>query len=613
MTVSVQAHARKTGNANREGPTDHGDVLTAQTGKGHDGASTDVKWRRVLVLFLNIVTTVLLFAAMVLLLSYQGLVLAEWIMLAAYGATLPWLSIGLWNSLIGLLLDRRYDADAAGHVTPALNRITGTEPVTSRIAIVMPLRNEDPSMSLQRFGSLQRALGVTRWASQFDFHVLSDSDQQDIIQREEAGVAAWQSAAPEASIHYRRRTDNAGYKAGNIAEFLHRCGDDYDFFIPLDADSVMGAETVLRLVRVMQAAPEIGILQTLVSGLPSKTFFTRAFQFGMRHGMRSYTLGAAWWQGDCGPNWGHNAIMRTAPFRDYCMLPVLKGKGPLSGYILSHDQLEAVLMRRAGFEVRVLAEESESHEENPPSLTDFIRRELRWCNGNMEYLKLLGLRGLAPVSRIQLYLAIQMYIAAPAWILFILIGAALASQSEQLEGMPVWGGVTLFAVLMTLNLMPKFMGLGQVLAEEARVESYGGRKRVIWGGVAEILVSMLTAPVVAFGLTLFLIGLLFGKRVGWDAQQRTRERLYWSEATRVLWPQTLAGLALTAWLTVSAPWALLFGAPMLISLLLAIPIAVLSTAPQISRWSMRIGLFDIPEDRLQESGPGFQSLQADIA
>jgi membrane glycosyltransferase len=613
VTVSVQAHAKKTGKAGPDGPNDHRDARKAQSWMRDDRSTTSVRRRRFLVLFLNIVTIGLLFAAMMLLLSNQGLVLAEWIMLAAYGVTLPWLSIGLWNSLIGLLLDRRYGGAAAGHVTPALKRITGTEPVTSRIAIVMPLRNEDPSMSLQRFASLQRALGVTRWASQFDFHVLSDSDQPDIVQREEDGMAAWQLATPETSIHYRRRTDNAGYKAGNIAEFLHRCGDDYDFFIPLDADSVMGAETVLRLVRVMQAAPEIGILQTLVTGLPSKTFFTRAFQFGMRHGMRSYTLGSAWWQGDCGPNWGHNAIMRTAPFREHCMLPVLKGKGPLSGHILSHDQVEAALMRRAGYEVRVLAEESESHEENPPSLTDFIRRELRWCNGNMQYLKLLGLRGLAPVSRIQLYLAIQMYIAAPAWILFVLMSAGLASQSEQLEGMPVWGGLTLFAVLMTLNLMPKFMGLGQVLAEEARVESYGGRKRVIWGGVAEIFVSMLTAPIVAFGLSVFLVGLLFGRRVGWDAQQRTRERLYWSEAARVLWPQTLAGLALTAWLAVSAPWALLFGAPMLLSMVLAIPIAVLSTAPQISRRSMRIGLFDIPEDRLKEPGAGYQGLQVDVA
>ncbi|WP_300062727.1 glucans biosynthesis glucosyltransferase MdoH [uncultured Roseobacter sp.] len=569
--------------------------------------------RRYLVLSLNAVTIALLLFAMISLMSTGGMILAEWVMLIAYGITLPWLSIGLWNSLIGFALDRKYRLDAAEHVTPALGRISGHEPIRTKTAIIMPLRNEDPSDSLRRFADVQRALGKTRWGAQFEFHVLSDSDHVDIILREEAAFAKWRTSAPDVTIEYRRRDDNSGYKAGNVAEFLERCGDRYDFFIPLDADSVMGAETVLRLVRVMQTSPEIGILQSLVTGLPSKTFFTRAFQFGMRHGMRSYTLGSAWWQADCGPNWGHNAIMRAAAFREHCMLPVLPGSGPLSGHILSHDQLEAALMRRAGYEVRVLAEESESHEENPPSLADFIRRELRWCNGNMQYLRMLGQPGLLPVSRIQLYLAIQMYLAAPAWIVFILVGAGLAAVPKQFEGISVTGGLALFAVLMTLNLMPKLMGLGQILAEAARAEAYGGRKRVVVSGAAEILVSMLMAPIVAFGLTIFLIGLVFGKRVGWDAQQRSRARLHWSEAVRVLWPQTMAGLALAVWLAAFAPWALLFAAPMLLSFCFAIPIAVLSTTPALSQWSIRRGLFDIPEDRREKVPLLEQDLQADAA
>ncbi|MGZ2255910.1 glucans biosynthesis glucosyltransferase MdoH [Roseobacter sp. A03A-229] len=569
--------------------------------------------RRQFVLALNLVTIGLLFAAMVKILSFGGLTVGEWVMLVAYGVTLPWLSIGLWNSVIGFVLDRQYGAQAASHVTPALRRVTGAEPITSKVAIVMPLRNEDPSASLSRFTGVQRALAQTPWAAHFAFHVLSDSDRADILVREEAGVAKWRAAAPEAQISYRRREDNVGYKAGNIAEFLERTGETYDFFIPLDADSVMGSEAILRLVRVMQASPEIGILQSLVTGLPSRTFFTRAFQFGMRHGMRSYTLGSAWWQADCGPNWGHNAIIRTAPFKTHCMMPVLPGKGPLSGHIMSHDQLEAALMRRAGYEVRVIAEESESHEENPPSLADFIRRELRWCNGNMQYIRLLGLRGLAPVSRMQLYLAIQMYLAAPAWMLFIIMSAGLLALPSQFEGMPIWSGLALFAVLMTLNLMPKLMGLGQVLAEEGRAQAYGGRRRVVLGGLAEIAFSMLTAPIVAFGLTVFLAGLVFGKRVGWDAQQRSRERLHWGEAARVLWPQTVAGVVLTIWLASVAPWALAFGAPVLLAMSLAIPIAVVSTGPALSRWSMSQGLFDIPEDRHEDPPLLHQDLQADAA
>ncbi|MEM8775454.1 MAG: glucans biosynthesis glucosyltransferase MdoH [Pseudomonadota bacterium] len=580
----------------------------------HSGAGDEqnIRFRRRLVLFANVVTVGLLFAAMATFLSYGGLIWVEWGMLAAYALTLPWLSIGLWNSVIGLWLDRKYTGEAAVVVNPALARITGDEPISTRIAVVMPLRNEDPGPSLERLRGLQEELARTAWSKHFDYYVLSDTDKPNIAMREEAGVAQWRRAQPGTSIQYNRRDDNAGYKAGNIAEFLDRSGAGYDFFLPLDADSVMGAEAVLRLVRVMQVSPEIGMLQSLVTGLPSKTFFTRAFQFGMRHGMRSYTLGSAWWQADCGPNWGHNVLIRTAPFHKHCMLPKLSGRGSLSGYILSHDQLEAALIRRAGFEVRVLAEESDSHEENPPSLADFIRRELRWCNGNMQYLRLLGLPGLATLSRVQLYLAIQMYIAAPAWMLFVILGASMAALPAQYVGAPLWLGLGLFATLLVLNLMPKLMGLAQILADKDRAATYGGRALVCASGIAEIIVSMLMAPVVAFGLSVFLVGLFFDRRVGWDAQQRHRERLEWMEAARVLWPQTLAGIVLTAWLAILVPWALIFGAPMLIALSFAIPIAVVTTLPKVSRWSLTSGIFDIPEDRSQNT-ERMPLLKADIA
>src|SRR5207249_6375301 len=134
-----------------------------------------------------------------------------------------------------------------------------------------------------------------------------------------------------------------------------RWGHLHDFAVTLDADSFMTAEAILRLVRVMQADPKLGIVQGLVVGLPSTSAFARIFQFGMRLSMRSYTIGSAWWQGDCGPYWGHNAIVRIAPLVAHCQLPVLAEGALVKGHVLSHDQIEAVLMRRAGYAVRVLA------------------------------------------------------------------------------------------------------------------------------------------------------------------------------------------------------------------------------------------------------------------
>lgn len=554
--------------------------------------------RRAIMFLLVALTCTALMAGMLRIMSFEGITAAEWVMLLPFGLTLPWLAIGFWNAVLGFVLTLRH-TDPAGHVTPQLRRVTGDEPITSRTAIVMPIRNETAEGALARFEAVQRDLATSPWAAKFDFHVLSDSSDPAISAREERLVAEWQSRAPGVKLFYRRRTDNSGFKAGNIAEFTRRCRDDYDFFLPLDADSVMGANAVLRLVRVLQVSPEVGMLQGLVVGTPSRTFFTRAFQYGMRHGMRSFTLGSAWWQADCGPNWGHNILIRMVPFNDNCLLEKISGTGPLSGDIMSHDQVEAVLMRRAGFETRVLAEEDESFEDNPPSLPDFIKRELRWCNGNMQYLRLLRMPGLLPLSRVQLALAVLMYVSPAAWFAFILMGAALAGTGTQLSGVPVAEGLALFAVIMTLSLAPKIMGLAQVLASSAQSRRYGGRLRVIVGGGIEFVFSFLLAPAVAFAITLGVIRLLFGSRMAWEAQARDRDRLRWGEAFRSLWPQTLAGICLATYLTLVAPWTLFFAAPVLAALLFAVPVAVLTTVPALGSLTCRTGVFDLPEERGQ--------------
>lgn len=552
--------------------------------------------RRWLVLGLNLATIAALVVAMVGLMRPNGMVAFEWAMLVPFVLTLPWLSIGFWNAVIGFALDLRL-ADPAAFVTPALARVRGDEPVTARVAIVMPIRNETAEAAIARIAAVAADLATTPWAGQFAYHVLSDTDRPEIARREERLVAAWRRRAQGCAIHYRRRTDNAGFKAGNIAEFLDRCHTQSDLFIPLDADSVMGAGAVLRLVRVMQASPEIGMLQGLVVGTPATSFFTRAFQFGMRHGMRAYTLGSAFWQGDCGPSWGHNMAIRTEPFHRHCRLARLPGRGPLAGDILSHDQVEAALMRRVGYQVRVLAAEDESFEDNPPSLPDFIIRELRWCNGNLQYLRLLGLPGLMPLNRVQLALAILMYLSPAAWFAFLAMGAALAGTGDQFAGVSPAAGLAFFAAVMAMNLMPKLMGLGQVLADPAAARRYGGRGPVIAGGVVETVFALLTAPVVAFAVTVGVVRLMLGRRAVWDAQVRVRSgRLGWAEAARALWPQTLAGLAMASWLAATAPWALWFAAPVAGPLALAIPVAVLTTWPPLGALSRRLGILSIPEE-----------------
>ena len=350
--------------------------------------------------------------------------------LALFAATLPWSTIGFWNASIGFLI-MCFSRDPVATVNPMAAHIRGDEPITALTAILVCIRNENPSQVIRNLQPLLNGLRTANVGSLFHVYILSDTNDPEILATEVASfspfVGTWRDAIP---VTYRRRPDNTAYKAGNIRDFCDRWSDCHELAVVLDADSFMPAGGVLRLVRIMQANPTLGILQTLVVGLPSVSAFARLFQFGMRLGMRSHTLGAAWWQGDCGPYWGHNAILRLKPFAAHCRLPVLPRGGPLGGYVLSHDQIEAALMRRAGYEVRVIPAEGISWEENPPTLMEFIRRELRWCQGNMQYFRLLGLPGLKPVSRFQLVLAILMYLGSPAWMALLAVGSLAVGLAD---------------------------------------------------------------------------------------------------------------------------------------------------------------------------------------
>ena len=392
--------------------------------------------------------------------------------------TLPWSVVGFWNAVIGFLL-MRFSEDPAVAVNPLAASIRGDEPITSSSAIVMCIRNESPDQVIRNLQPLMAGLIEARAEHKFHVYILSDSSFPEVVVAEEVQfdglIAKWQGRVP---ITYRRRTENTGFKSGNIRDFCDRWGKGHDFALSMDADSFMPAETVLRLVRIAQANPSLGILQTLVVGMPSVSVFARVFQFGMRLGMRSYTLGSTWWQGDCGPYWGHNAIIRLAPFIAHCRMPFLPGNGPLSGHVLSHDQVEAALMRRAGYEVSVLPVDGVSWEENPPTLMEFSRRDLRWCHGNMQYWQLLTLRGLKPVSRFQLAFAIWMYLGSPAWMAMTAIGTVLLALSDtsaaQYVPVRAGAGTLLFAIMMLMTFAPKIATMIDVLLTHAARRSFGG-------------------------------------------------------------------------------------------------------------------------------------------
>ncbi|MGF1657925.1 MAG: glucans biosynthesis glucosyltransferase MdoH [Rubrimonas sp.] len=547
--------------------------------------------RRALVAVLNLATLAALGWGLAQVFGAGGWSAAEVVIYVCFLIGAPWTVMGMWNAALGLwvLHGPRGMADAAPVVAEP-----DPAPIRVRVAVAMCLRNEDPARALARLAAIRDSLDATGWGSQFDVFALSDSDDP-VIAAEEARLFDALKPRLGAGARYRRRAVNEAWKAGNIRDFLRRWGAEYDLFLPLDSDSLMGGETILRMTRVMQAQPRIGILQSLVVGAPSDSLFARLFQFGMRHGMRSYTAGAVWWQGEACAYWGHNALIRTAPFRAKCRLPALPGEPPLGGHILSHDQIEAALMRRAGYECRILAVESDSFEDNPPTLLDFLKRDHRWCNGNMQYFPLVGLRGLAPLSRFQIVAAIAMYFGGPAWMAMTLAAASMMAFAEP-GGLNLAFGIAMFFIMFSVSLAPKVAGWIDVAATRGGVARYGGAARFAAGAVAETVFSMLLAPVAAFAVTVFMIGLAFGRRISWSGQQRDLSRVSWRQAARAMWPQTLAGLALGGAVAINAPGALVWAAPVVAGLALAIPFTVLTASPALGRAARRVGLCATPEE-----------------
>jgi membrane glycosyltransferase len=553
--------------------------------------------RRTLFLSLVGLTMAAMIGLLALALSAGGFGFVDFILVVLFAITLPWMVIGFWNATIGFLI-MRLARDPVATVTPTAARITGREPITASTAVLICIRNEPPERPAAFLMPLLQGLAASEAAARFHLYILSDTDNPAIAQAEERLFAAMAETWRERlRITYRRRPVNLGFKAGNIRDFCDRWGKEHDFALVLDADSVMTASAVLRLVRIMQAEPQLGILQSLVIGMPSASAFARLFQFGMRLGMRSYTIGSAWWQADCGPYWGHNAIIRIAPFMAHCELPKLPERALVGGHILSHDQVEAVLMRRAGFAVRVLTDEGDSFEQNPPTLIEFIRRDLRWCQGNMQYWHFLLIPGLKLVSRYQLVFAILMFLGSPAWMGLLVLGtAALALTGSADAFMRADAGIAVFVLVLVMWFAPKIATIIDVLARPSLRQSFGGGWRFLAGVTVETIFTLMLLPIMWFGHTMFLIRLLTGRKVGWTAQARDDHQVPWAIAARQLWPQTVLGWAVLLVLGVTVPAAIPYALFLAGGLALSILLAIVTTMPAAGPAMVRIGLCQLPEE-----------------
>jgi membrane glycosyltransferase len=521
-------------------------------------------------------------------LSVGGVTALEWIVLVLYVLLFAWIAFSFMSAIAGfaVLLVRR--SDALG-IDPgaALPRIE------SRIAMLLPTYNEDPHRVLARLRAITESVEQTGQGSHFDWFVLSDTTDPAIWIAEEKGFLQLRAEIGASHLFYRHRAQNTARKSGNIADWVRRFGAAYECMLILDADSLMSGDTIIRLASAMEQHPSVGLIQTLPIVVNARTRFARLQQFAGRLYGPLIAAGIAWWHGSEGNYWGHNAIIRVHAFAQSAGLPELKGRKPFGGHILSHDFVEAALMRRAGWAIRMAPALGGSYEECPPSLLDFAARDRRWCQGNLQHAAVLPARGLHWVSRLHLLSGIGSYLTAPLWLLFLLLGILISLQAHFVRPeyfpkgfslFPQWPAqdpilaAWVFVATMAMLIVPKLLAYLLLLTRHETRTRFGGGLLAFAGLVVETLLSGLTAPVMMIFQSSAFAEILLGRDAGWQTQRRDDGSLSRSDVLRNYAVPSLFGLAMAiSAYAVSLP-LLLWMMPVILGLLLAVPIALLSSA-----------------------------------
>ncbi|MGE0574472.1 glucans biosynthesis glucosyltransferase MdoH [Reyranella sp.] len=571
------------------------------------------RWRRRLVLILVLATTAVGLALMWRIVAARGPDILKPIFLPCFALLFAWIALSFWSGFLGFLLGllRRHPVTLRRH-GPADGPIP---PLTERTAILIPVYNEDAEEVSGRISVMYRSLQDTGHLDTFDFFILSDTNKADLAREEEstyAGLRERLDAGPR--LFYRRRPSNTGKKAGNVAEWVETRGHAYAFMIVLDADSLLHGDTMVRLAALMQANPHTGLIQTHTVPAGRETLFARALQFSSRLVGVLLSMGFSFWQTSESNYFGHNAILRVKAFAECCRLPVLSGRPPLGGEILSHDFVEAAFLRRGGWYCWMLPELRGSYEELPTNLLDYAVRDRRWMQGNLQHARLIGKPGLHPMSRLHLGLGIFAYLASPLWLAMLMLSSAMVVD-QRITGDIFFGPTrTLFpqwpqyhwpeihgllGLTIGLLLGPKLLALILRFGSTRSARRFGGRIALMLSFVAETCFSTLLAPVMMLFHTTFLIRILAGSAVGWPPQARGDRGMDWRQALTRHIGHVLFGLAalvaLGAIVPDYVPWIL----PVVIGLLLSVPLAVLSSRRTLGLAARRLRLFLTPEERAE--------------
>jgi membrane glycosyltransferase len=530
----------------------------------------------------------------------QAMVLLLWLLLGLFTTTFGWVALTAMAAFAGVVAK-------PGHQLASPNA-----PLSGKTALLMPVYNEDPASACAALAAMAEELGQLGLAKHFEIFIISDSDRSEIWPAELAAVRYLrQYLAGSMPIWYRRRDHNTARKAGNVRDFITRWGRRYDYMIVLDADSLIAGNTLASLVREMDADSDLGILQTLPRLFSGETLFARLQQFsGVVYGP-VFARGLSAWQGQDGNYWGHNAIIRVSAFAASAGLPKMVGPKPIGGEIRSHDFVEAALIRRAGWTVRMLTDLPGSWEECPPTLLDASIRDRRWAQGNVQHLGVIFAKGLRWPSRAHMLMGIMNYVTSPLWLATVFLGlmlstwlalhrAGFVADENWHFGSQVFDSqsmIMLFGFTIVLLLVPKIVGLGLAIVKR---EIYPNQRRIslLASAVLEQLFAILHAPIVMAFHSSHLWEIFRGKDSGWAAQHRRGRSIPWAKLVRRHRGQTAAGFLATAYLVWLSSPLLYWLLPMTTSLIFSVPLSALSGSRMAGGILAKQGLLNTPEEIL---------------
>ena len=512
------------------------------------------------------------------------------------------LSFGFTMSVTGFLVSRWPRFNITHTLTPEDDKI-----VPDLTAVVFPIYNEEVSEVFERVRRTYLSLQKTGRLDRFEFFILSDSTSSDVwLDEEETWARMCRELDAFGRIFYRHRALNTNSKAGNIADFCRGWGGRYSYMIVMDADSFMEGATMVKLALLMQKHPRTGIIQTAPKLIGAESLFGRIQQFSNQAYGSLFTAGLNFWQGPEGNYWGHNAIIRVRSFTDYCGLPDLPGKEPFGGKILSHDFVEAALMRKAGWEVWLAWDLGGSFEEGPESLIAYAQRDRRWMQGNIQHGWLLFAKGLHPMSKVHLGTGILGYLVSPLWLGFLFLSTLIVYRQQRsglslvpangllndfFPHLSVTGQAALLLGLTALMLFaPKILFVLRAIANPQLRRSFGGLRSILWSILCEFVLSTLLAPVLMLLHTKFFVYMFSGLSVRWGSQARGATGTAWPVAFRAHLAQTILGIVWTAW-AIHLGWAVFFWSlPVLLGLLVSIPLSRFTSSPDVGKAMHRAGV-----------------------